>query len=62
MCSRGRPDEDEDGIRIHAGRYSDAYLQRASWQLGYTVVMWRGRRNGQILWIAGARMITRRPR
>jgi hypothetical protein len=21
----------------------DAYLQRASWQLGYTVVMWRGR-------------------
>jgi hypothetical protein len=43
MFSQGRPDEDEHGIRIHAGRYSDAYLQRASWQLGYTVVMWRGR-------------------
>jgi hypothetical protein len=37
------PDDDEHGIRIHAGRYSDAYLQRASWQLGYTIVMWRGR-------------------
>ena len=43
MFSQGRPDEDEHGIRIHAGRYSDAYLQRASRQLGYTVVMWRGR-------------------
>ena len=36
MCPQDRPDEDEYGIRIHAGRYSDAYLQRASWQLGYT--------------------------
>ena len=26
-----------------AGRYSDAYLQRASWQPGYTIVVWRGR-------------------
>jgi diadenosine tetraphosphate (Ap4A) HIT family hydrolase len=43
MCAQGRPDEDEYGIRIHAGRYSDAYLQRASWQRGYTVVAWRGR-------------------
>ena len=43
MCAPDRPDEDEHGIRIHAGRYSDAYLQRATWQLGYTVVMWRGR-------------------
>jgi diadenosine tetraphosphate (Ap4A) HIT family hydrolase len=43
MFSQGRPDEDEHGIRIHAGRHSDAYLQRASRQLGYTVVMWRGR-------------------
>lgn len=43
MCSPDRPDEDEYGIRILAGRYSDAYLQRASWQLGYTIVMWRGR-------------------
>ena len=43
MCAQGRPDEDEHGIRIHAGRYSDAYLQRATWQPGYTVVAWRGR-------------------
>jgi diadenosine tetraphosphate (Ap4A) HIT family hydrolase len=43
MCSQDRPDEDEYGIRIDAGRYSDAYLQRVSWQLGYTIVMWRGR-------------------
>jgi diadenosine tetraphosphate (Ap4A) HIT family hydrolase len=43
MCAQGRPDEDEHGIRIHAGRYSDAYLQRATWQPGYTVVTWRGR-------------------
>jgi diadenosine tetraphosphate (Ap4A) HIT family hydrolase len=28
---------------LHAGRYSDAYLQRATWQPGYTVVTWRGR-------------------
>ena len=25
------------------GRFSDGYLQRASWQRGYTVVIWRGR-------------------
>ena len=39
----GRPDEDGHGIRVLAGRYSDAYLQRASWQPGYTIVVWRGR-------------------
>jgi len=43
MCAQDRPDEDEHGIRIHAGRYSDACLQRATWQLGYTIVVWRGR-------------------
>ena len=43
MCAQGRPDEDEHGIRIFAGRYSDAYLQRATWQPGYTVVTWRSR-------------------
>ena len=43
MCAQGRLDEDEYGIRIHAGRYSDAYLRRATWQPGYTVVTWRGR-------------------
>ena len=40
MCAQGGPDEDEYGIRIHAGRYSDAYLQRVSWQLGYTCLLY----------------------
>lgn len=43
MCEFGRPDADHYGIRIHAGRYTDAYLQRADVQRGYTVVIWRGR-------------------
>jgi diadenosine tetraphosphate (Ap4A) HIT family hydrolase len=43
MCAAGRPDEDEYGVRILAGRYSDAYLQRAAVQRGYTLVIWRGR-------------------
>ncbi len=30
-------------VRIQAGRYTDAYLQRAEVQRGYTVVIWRGR-------------------
>ena len=32
-----------DGIRIYEGKYSDAYLQRADVQRGYTLVIWRGR-------------------
>ena len=43
MCENGRPDADRYGIRILAGRYSDAYLQRADVQRGYTLVIWRGR-------------------
>jgi diadenosine tetraphosphate (Ap4A) HIT family hydrolase len=43
MCEAGRPDADKYGIRIRAGRYSDAYLQRADVQRGYTLVIWRGR-------------------
>jgi diadenosine tetraphosphate (Ap4A) HIT family hydrolase len=43
MCAQGRPDETEYGTRISAGEYSDAYLQRAGVQRGYTVVVWRGR-------------------
>jgi len=43
MCEAGRPESDQYGIRIHAGEYSDAYLQRADVQRGYTVVIWRGR-------------------
>jgi diadenosine tetraphosphate (Ap4A) HIT family hydrolase len=43
MCVVDRQDEDEFGIRILAGRFSDAYLQRADVQRGYTLVIWRGR-------------------
>jgi diadenosine tetraphosphate (Ap4A) HIT family hydrolase len=43
MCAEGRPDELRYGARIFAGRVSDAYLQRAGVQRGYTVVIWRGR-------------------
>lgn len=42
MC-QDRTDDNGSGVRIHAARYSDAYLQRASAQRGYTIVMWRGR-------------------
>ena len=41
MCEAGRPESDRYGVRIMAGRYSDAYLQRADVQRGYTVVIWR---------------------
>src|ERR1700758_3244310 len=43
MCEEGRPEADASGVRIHEGRYTDAYLQRADVQRGYTVVIWRGR-------------------
>lgn len=43
MCASGRPERDRYGVRIHQGNYSDAYLQRADIQRGYTVVIWRGR-------------------
>jgi diadenosine tetraphosphate (Ap4A) HIT family hydrolase len=43
MCEAGRPEADRYGVRILEGRYSDAYLQRAKVQRGYTVVIWRGR-------------------
>jgi diadenosine tetraphosphate (Ap4A) HIT family hydrolase len=43
MCEPGRPDASKYGIRVQAGRYTDAYLQRAEVQRGYTVVIWRGR-------------------
>jgi diadenosine tetraphosphate (Ap4A) HIT family hydrolase len=43
MCQAGRPDADRYGIRILEGQYSDAYLQRADVQRGYTLVIWRGR-------------------
>lgn len=43
MCSSERNDEDQYGIRIHATEHTDAVLQRASIQRGYTLVIWRGR-------------------
>lgn len=43
MCESPRADADEYGIQIHSGPYTDAYLQRADVQRGYTVVIWRGR-------------------
>ena len=43
MCAEGRPEETPFGARIFAGDVSDAYLQRAAIQRGYTVVVWRGR-------------------
>ena len=43
MCQAGRPEADRYGVRIRQGRYSDAYLQRADVQRGYTLVIWRGR-------------------
>ena len=43
MCQSARPDADRYGIRILEGKYSDAYLQHADVQRGYTLVIWRGR-------------------
>ena len=43
MCAQGRPDETEYGPRIFAGEVSDAYLQKAGIQRGYTISIWRGR-------------------
>ena len=43
MCAQGRPEETEYGTRIFAGAVSDAYLQKAGIQRGYTISIWRGR-------------------
>ena len=43
MCQSPRTDEDGHGLRIHATEHTDAVLQRASIQRGYTLVIWRGR-------------------
>ena len=43
MCAQGRPDETKWGVRILAGEVSDAYLQKAGIQRGYSIVVWRGR-------------------
>ncbi len=43
MCESDRPDSDEYGVRIRATKNTDAILQRANIQRGYTLVIWRGR-------------------
>jgi len=43
MCEQGRPEETGHGARFFAGEVSDAYLQKANIQRGYSVVVWRGR-------------------
>jgi diadenosine tetraphosphate (Ap4A) HIT family hydrolase len=43
MCQGGRPESDEYGVRIYESDHTDAYLQRAGVQRGYTIVIWRGR-------------------
>ena len=43
MCAEGRPSENQYGIRIQAGEWSDAYLQRVGSVRGYSIVVWRGR-------------------
>jgi diadenosine tetraphosphate (Ap4A) HIT family hydrolase len=43
MCAQGRPEETPYGVRFFAGVASDAYLQRANIQRGYSIVVWRGR-------------------
>jgi diadenosine tetraphosphate (Ap4A) HIT family hydrolase len=45
MCEDGRPDESEFGLRVMAGRHSDAYLQRSGFHRGYVVVIHRGERH-----------------
>jgi diadenosine tetraphosphate (Ap4A) HIT family hydrolase len=43
MCAEGRPEETRFGARVFSGALSDAYLQRADIQRGYTISVWRGR-------------------
>ena len=43
MCRSPRSDEDGYGVRIRATEHTDAVLQRAPVQRGYTLVIWRGR-------------------
>jgi diadenosine tetraphosphate (Ap4A) HIT family hydrolase len=42
-CLQGRVEEDEWGVRYHAGPVSDVYLMRTPAQPGHSVVMFRGR-------------------
>jgi diadenosine tetraphosphate (Ap4A) HIT family hydrolase len=40
MCAEEGPEDTGFGLRFLAGRVSNAYLQRAAIQPGYTVVVW----------------------
>ena len=54
MCAQGRPDVTDYGVRISAGDVSDAYLQKAGVQRGYTIVIWRGRHVAEPTELGGA--------
>jgi diadenosine tetraphosphate (Ap4A) HIT family hydrolase len=43
FCTARGQDRNQWGARIHLGKYSDAYLQSADVQRGYTLVIWKGR-------------------
>ena len=43
MCEEDGPEDTGFGLRFVQGRVSNAYLQRADVQPGYTVVVWKGR-------------------
>ena len=43
MCENARPKRTSTVRASYRGRYTDAYLQRADVQRGYTLVIWRGR-------------------
>jgi diadenosine tetraphosphate (Ap4A) HIT family hydrolase len=45
MCVNPTPERDAYGVRIHSGRFTASYLQRAGVQRGYTVVKWAGDRH-----------------
>src|SRR5260370_35219913 len=42
MCESARPESDSYGVRIRATKNTDAVLQRANLQRGYTLGIWRG--------------------
>jgi len=54
MCEGGRPESDEYGVRIREAEHTDAYLQRAGIQRGYTLVIWRGRHVTEPTELSGA--------
>jgi diadenosine tetraphosphate (Ap4A) HIT family hydrolase len=43
MCLEGRPDRIPHAMRVHRGRFLDAYLSAKAAQRGYVVAIWRGR-------------------